>query len=152
VSLGFTGGQLLQSYSGLAQTFGNTRDGKRGEISDIPEDAHHLRWRDLIADDEGGRHETASGLEPTAASCQAATKTRRRRRRPAGWAGVFAAIFVALMVKAVLRYGDWAIHASYVEARENFDESRVRARAEDERRGAPPPRLAEQSVGWQSEL
>jgi exopolysaccharide biosynthesis polyprenyl glycosylphosphotransferase len=35
-------------------------------------------------------------------------------------AGVFAAIYVALMVKAVLRYGDWAFHASYVEARENF--------------------------------
>jgi exopolysaccharide biosynthesis polyprenyl glycosylphosphotransferase len=35
-------------------------------------------------------------------------------------AGVFAAIYVALMVKAVVRYGDWAFHASYVEARENF--------------------------------
>jgi exopolysaccharide biosynthesis polyprenyl glycosylphosphotransferase len=34
--------------------------------------------------------------------------------------GVFAAIYVALMVKAVVRYGDWAFHASYVEARENF--------------------------------
>ena len=32
--------------------------------------------------------------------------------------GVFAAIYVALMVKAVLRYGDWAWHASYQEARE----------------------------------
>ena len=32
--------------------------------------------------------------------------------------GVFAAIYVALMVKAVLRYGDWAWHASYDEARE----------------------------------
>ena len=28
-------------------------------------------------------------------------------------AGVFAAIYVALMVKAVLRYGEWAWHASY---------------------------------------
>src|SRR5688572_8409570 len=28
-------------------------------------------------------------------------------------AGVCAAIYVALMVKAVLRYGDWAWHASY---------------------------------------
>jgi exopolysaccharide biosynthesis polyprenyl glycosylphosphotransferase len=34
-------------------------------------------------------------------------------------AGVFAAIYVALMVKAVLRYGDWAWHASYDEARRN---------------------------------
>ena len=34
--------------------------------------------------------------------------------------GVFAAIYVALMVKAVVRYGDWALHASYVETRENF--------------------------------
>jgi exopolysaccharide biosynthesis polyprenyl glycosylphosphotransferase len=33
--------------------------------------------------------------------------------------GVFAAIYVALMVKAVLRYGDWAWHASYVETRDN---------------------------------
>jgi len=33
--------------------------------------------------------------------------------------GVFGAIYVALMVKAVLRYGDWAWHASYVEARDN---------------------------------
>jgi exopolysaccharide biosynthesis polyprenyl glycosylphosphotransferase len=31
--------------------------------------------------------------------------------------GLFAALYVALMVKAVLRYGDWAWHASYVEAR-----------------------------------
>jgi exopolysaccharide biosynthesis polyprenyl glycosylphosphotransferase len=31
--------------------------------------------------------------------------------------GVFAAIYVALMVKAVLRYGDWAWDASYQEAR-----------------------------------
>jgi exopolysaccharide biosynthesis polyprenyl glycosylphosphotransferase len=35
-------------------------------------------------------------------------------------AGVFASIYVALMVKAVLRYSDWAFHASYVETRENF--------------------------------
>ena len=35
------------------------------------------------------------------------------------FAGVFAAIYVALMVKAVVRYGDWAWHASYVETREN---------------------------------
>jgi len=34
--------------------------------------------------------------------------------------GVFAAIYVALMVKAVLRYGEWAWHASYGETRENF--------------------------------
>jgi exopolysaccharide biosynthesis polyprenyl glycosylphosphotransferase len=33
--------------------------------------------------------------------------------------GVFAAIYVALMVKAVLRYGDWAWQASYDEARQN---------------------------------
>jgi exopolysaccharide biosynthesis polyprenyl glycosylphosphotransferase len=33
-------------------------------------------------------------------------------------AGVFAAIYVALMVKAVLRYGDWAWQASYQEARD----------------------------------
>ncbi len=33
--------------------------------------------------------------------------------------GVFAAIYVALMVKSVVRYGDWAWHASYVEARDN---------------------------------
>ncbi len=33
--------------------------------------------------------------------------------------GVFAAIYVALMVKSVLRYGDWAWHASYVETRDN---------------------------------
>jgi exopolysaccharide biosynthesis polyprenyl glycosylphosphotransferase len=33
--------------------------------------------------------------------------------------GVFAAIYVALMVKAVVRYGEWAWHASYVETREN---------------------------------
>jgi exopolysaccharide biosynthesis polyprenyl glycosylphosphotransferase len=33
--------------------------------------------------------------------------------------GVFAAIYVALMVKAVLRYGDWAFQASYDEARQN---------------------------------
>ena len=32
---------------------------------------------------------------------------------------MFAAIYVALMVKAVVRYGDWAWHASYVETREN---------------------------------
>jgi hypothetical protein len=31
--------------------------------------------------------------------------------------GVFAAIYVALMVKAVLRYGDWAWDPSYQEAR-----------------------------------
>jgi exopolysaccharide biosynthesis polyprenyl glycosylphosphotransferase len=34
--------------------------------------------------------------------------------------GVFAAIYVALMVKAVLRYGEWAWSASYDETRENF--------------------------------
>jgi exopolysaccharide biosynthesis polyprenyl glycosylphosphotransferase len=34
-------------------------------------------------------------------------------------AGVFAAIYVALMVKAVVRYGEWAWHASYDEARRN---------------------------------
>jgi exopolysaccharide biosynthesis polyprenyl glycosylphosphotransferase len=33
--------------------------------------------------------------------------------------GVFAAIYVALMVKAVLRYGEWAWQASYHEARQN---------------------------------
>jgi FlaA1/EpsC-like NDP-sugar epimerase len=33
-------------------------------------------------------------------------------------AGVFAAIYVALMVKAVLRYGEWAWSASYHEARQ----------------------------------
>jgi exopolysaccharide biosynthesis polyprenyl glycosylphosphotransferase len=32
--------------------------------------------------------------------------------------GVFSAIYVALMVKAVLRYGEWAWHASYDEARQ----------------------------------
>ena len=32
--------------------------------------------------------------------------------------GLFAAIWVALMVKAVVRDGEWAVHASYVEARE----------------------------------
>src|SRR3954453_12157679 len=32
--------------------------------------------------------------------------------------GVFSAIYVALMVKAVLRYGDWAWEASYREARQ----------------------------------
>jgi exopolysaccharide biosynthesis polyprenyl glycosylphosphotransferase len=34
-------------------------------------------------------------------------------------AGVFAAIYVALMVKAVLRYGEWAWSASYQEARQS---------------------------------
>jgi exopolysaccharide biosynthesis polyprenyl glycosylphosphotransferase len=34
-------------------------------------------------------------------------------------AGVFTAIYVALMVKAVVRYGDWAWAASYDEARRN---------------------------------
>jgi exopolysaccharide biosynthesis polyprenyl glycosylphosphotransferase len=33
------------------------------------------------------------------------------------FAGLYAAIFTALMVKAVLRYGDWAWHASAVETR-----------------------------------
>jgi exopolysaccharide biosynthesis polyprenyl glycosylphosphotransferase len=33
---------------------------------------------------------------------------------------LYAALYVALMVKAVLRYGDWAWHASAVEARENI--------------------------------
>jgi exopolysaccharide biosynthesis polyprenyl glycosylphosphotransferase len=33
---------------------------------------------------------------------------------------LFGALYVALMVKAVLRYGDWAWHASAVEARENI--------------------------------
>jgi exopolysaccharide biosynthesis polyprenyl glycosylphosphotransferase len=33
--------------------------------------------------------------------------------------GVFSAIYVALMVKAVLRYGEWAWQASYDEARQN---------------------------------
>src|SRR5690349_4629393 len=32
--------------------------------------------------------------------------------------GVFAAIFTALMLKAVIRDGNWAWHASYEEARE----------------------------------
>ncbi|MGH2948632.1 MAG: sugar transferase [Solirubrobacteraceae bacterium] len=36
------------------------------------------------------------------------------------FAGLFAAIYVALMVKAVLRFGDWAWHASYVESRETI--------------------------------
>jgi exopolysaccharide biosynthesis polyprenyl glycosylphosphotransferase len=36
------------------------------------------------------------------------------------FAGLFAAIYVALMVKAVLRYGDWAWHASSVETRETI--------------------------------
>jgi exopolysaccharide biosynthesis polyprenyl glycosylphosphotransferase len=31
--------------------------------------------------------------------------------------GLYAALYVALMVKAVVRYGDWAWHASYLEAR-----------------------------------
>jgi exopolysaccharide biosynthesis polyprenyl glycosylphosphotransferase len=35
------------------------------------------------------------------------------------FAGVFSAIYVALMVKAVLRYGDWAWQASYDEARQS---------------------------------
>jgi exopolysaccharide biosynthesis polyprenyl glycosylphosphotransferase len=34
-------------------------------------------------------------------------------------AGVFAALYVALMVKAVLRYGEWAWSASYHETRQN---------------------------------
>jgi exopolysaccharide biosynthesis polyprenyl glycosylphosphotransferase len=34
------------------------------------------------------------------------------------FAGLFAAIWVALMVKAVVRDGEWAVHASYVESRE----------------------------------
>jgi exopolysaccharide biosynthesis polyprenyl glycosylphosphotransferase len=34
--------------------------------------------------------------------------------------GVFAAIYVALMVKAVLRYGEWAWSASYDETRDTF--------------------------------
>jgi hypothetical protein len=33
--------------------------------------------------------------------------------------GVFAAIYAALMVKAVLRYGEWDWQASYHEARQN---------------------------------
>ena len=36
------------------------------------------------------------------------------------FAGVFAAIYVALMVKAVLRYGDWAWAASLDETRDNI--------------------------------
>ncbi len=34
------------------------------------------------------------------------------------FAGLFAAIWVALMVKAIVRDGEWALHASYVESRE----------------------------------
>ena len=34
--------------------------------------------------------------------------------------GLYSAIFVALMVKAVLRYGDWAWHASAVETRDTI--------------------------------
>jgi hypothetical protein len=33
------------------------------------------------------------------------------------FAGLFAALWVALMVKAVVRDGAWAVHASYVESR-----------------------------------
>jgi exopolysaccharide biosynthesis polyprenyl glycosylphosphotransferase len=36
------------------------------------------------------------------------------------FAGLFAAIWVALMVKAVVRDGEWAVHASYVESRETI--------------------------------
>jgi exopolysaccharide biosynthesis polyprenyl glycosylphosphotransferase len=36
------------------------------------------------------------------------------------FAGVFAAIYVALMVKAILRYGDWAWAASYDETRDTI--------------------------------
>jgi exopolysaccharide biosynthesis polyprenyl glycosylphosphotransferase len=36
------------------------------------------------------------------------------------FAALFAAIYVALMVKAIVRYGDWAWHASAVESRETI--------------------------------
>jgi exopolysaccharide biosynthesis polyprenyl glycosylphosphotransferase len=36
------------------------------------------------------------------------------------FAGLFAAIYVALMVKAVVREGDWALHASLVETQETI--------------------------------
>jgi exopolysaccharide biosynthesis polyprenyl glycosylphosphotransferase len=36
------------------------------------------------------------------------------------FAGIFAAIFTALMVKAVIRDGDWAWHASFVESKQSI--------------------------------
>jgi exopolysaccharide biosynthesis polyprenyl glycosylphosphotransferase len=59
---------------------------------------------------------------PPALSFQLRMETLRRVARVASllaldFAGLFAALYVALMVKAVLREGHWAWHASYTEAR-----------------------------------
>ncbi len=95
----------------------------------------------------GGELRDVRRKRPPALSFVLRMETLRRALRVAtllavDFAGLFAAIFTALMVKAVLRYGEWAWAASLDEARGQAQAQGKQRLAAEQRRVEGPDRRA----------